>query len=65
MPPVIVILALVLTFVSVNVHFAGKWSQIAMDLLLSLNCVVMVWLWYLSTSIVPTDGVQLRHLAAI
>ena len=64
-PPIIGILSLGLTLVSINSLFESRLALIACNLGLAIDFGLTMWLWYLATSIIPTDGLQLRYLAAL
>jgi hypothetical protein len=62
---VLVLLVLVMTLIACNVQLTSQLVLVTMDVLVILDCVLAFWLWYVVTSIVPTDSIQLRHMAAI
>lgn len=65
LPPFFAISAICLTVVEIHETFESILIEIILDLLLFVFFIVTTWLWYCATSIVPTDTVQLKHLAAI
>lgn len=65
MPPILVVLTIALTFIELNVHFDTVWVLVLVNTFLVIDFGLTICFWYLATSIIPTDGVQLRHLEAI
>lgn len=64
-PPIVGILSLGLTFISINSLFESRVALVVCNLGLAIDFGLTTWLWYLATSIIPTDGIQLKHLAAL
>ena len=65
MPPIIVVLSLTLTAIPLHIQVSNVDALVALDIGLVLNFLLVGWLWYLATKIVPTDSVQLRHLESL
>ena len=54
-----------MTLISINIQLDSKGLMVAFNLLLIVDFAFVIFLWYKSTSIVPTCSIQLAHQAAI